>query len=96
MNSLEEEEGGEAVCSSRFCLFASRVSVGGGMAGEGALPVAVPLLRSALGHRAGARDPQARWPSCQVRLLVIPRAPPALAWEAAFLMKFMIRCLKVE
>lgn len=34
MNSLEEEEGGEAVCSCRFCLFTSRVSVGGGWQGR--------------------------------------------------------------
>lgn len=62
MNSLEEEEGGEAVRSWRSCLFTPRISVGGGLAGEGALPVAVALPRSAVGHwgeRPSGADPQA-------------------------------------
>lgn len=73
------------------------ISVGGGLAGERALPGAASLPRSALGHCAGLRDPQARRLSCQVPFYwFIPRAPPALTWETAFLVKFILKCLQVE
>ena len=66
MNSLEEEEGGEAVCGWRLCPFTRRSLVGERFAGEGEPPVAGSLPRSALGDCARASDPRARRPSRQV------------------------------